>query len=663
MKKTLIITSGPQTNPKDFFNYENLMAIKNANQFSVDVKFVTNNKQSLAQVYNRHFLNPENRGCNIVFIHSDAIISDNLFLEKLERGLEEFDIVGVAGCIPPFDLGRSGGLCTWHNMGMPENRYGSILTYKQKMFGEKFKENDEVYQTVFGPVHRRALLIDGVFIGINVEKCWALTKFDEACPSKYHFYDLLFSLYSNKVGLRVGVIPITVKHCSPGLTKVTDEYMAGNRYFGNILHKEGFLTAPPPDKPDLDSTLKVETAEGMTSNRHKFPVPFMFGRLAKAPVYVPPAGSNIFVKRHMKKGGPIGGNNKEVPNYIHIASDKSGCSWWRLCLIEQLGNYSGRANIFPINTTIDGIAFWDRNFDTVRIQREFSDEELKYYRFLNKLFKDRGYKTKLVWEIDDVVIGDKLPNFNAAKNWFKQPHIQDNMKRIVDLCDHVTVVSEYMRDMYEPFFMGKECRVLENYSHKGWFDGLYDYEKRMRLYEENKKRPRILLAGGGTHFLVGSTHPKDQGDYGAMVKTMIATRKDFKWVFMGHIPAPLEPFVDNGDMEFVPWANLVEYPVKLEQTNAQVLLAPLEPNDFNKAKSNIKERESYYLGRPCVVQDLEPYKTALHKFNTPDEAIDQIKSILKDEQTYGDLCKKYRSLSDGVWLEDVWDSKVVPAYA
>lgn len=662
MKKTIIITSGPQANPKDFFNYENLMAIKNANQLSVEVKFVTNNKYPLAKVYNRHLLNPENRGCNLVFIHSDAVISDFLFLEKLERGLEEFDIVGVAGCIPPYDLSRSGGLCTWHNMGLPENRYGSILTYKQKGFGEKYNENDETYQTQFGPAHKRALLIDGVFIGVNVDKCWSLTRFDENCPSQFHFYDLLFSLYSNRVGLRVGVIPITVKHCSPGLQKLTDDFVAGNEYFGNILHKEGFLTAPPPKKPDLDSTLKVETEEGMTSIRNRFPAPFLLGKLCRTPVYVPPGASNIFVRRRMKGGGPVGGNNKNCPNYVHIASDKSGCSWWRLCLIEQYGNYSGKANVFPINTTIDGTAFWDRNYDTVRIQREFSDEELKYYRFLNRMFKERGYKTKLVWEIDDIVIGEKLPDFNAAKNWFKQPRIQDNMKRIVDLCDHVTVVSEYMKDLYEPFFSGKECRVLENYSHRGWFDGLYDQEKRLRLYEQNKDRPRILLAGGGTHFLVGSTNPKDQGDYGAMLKTIIATRKDFKWCFMGHMPASLEPFVENGDMEFIPWANLVEYPVKLEQTNAQVLLAPLEANDFNRAKSNIKERESYYLGRPCVVQDLEPYKTALHKFKTPDEAIDQIKSILKDEQTYGDWCKKYRSLADGCWMEDVWDKKIVPAY-
>lgn len=663
MKKTIIITSGPQKNPRDFFNYENLMSIQKANEMFVEVKFVTNNQFSLAKVYNRHLLNPENRNCNLVFIHSDAIIADHMFLEKLERGLDEFDVFGVAGCIPPYNIDGNGGLCLWHNMGLPENRFGSILTYKQKPLGEKYKENDETYPTNFGPSHKRALLIDGVLIAVNVEKCWTTAKFDENNPAKFHFYDLLFSLYCNKMGLRVGVIPITVKHCSPGLTKFTDEFFAGNRYFGNILHKEGFLPAPPPEKPNLDSTLRVETQEGLVSTKHRFPVPPFANRLLLDKKFIPEAGSNVFARRRMKKGGPIGGNTKGVPNFVHIASDKSGCSWWRLCLIEQYGNYAQRANVFPINTTIDGTVFWDRNFDAVRIQREFSDEELKYYRFLNRIFKDRGYKTKLIWEIDDIVIGDKLPQFNAAKRFFVQPHIQDNMKRIVDLCDHVTVVSEYMKSLYEPFFMGKECRVLENYSHKGWFDGLYDFDRRMRLYEENKKRPRILLAGGGTHFLVGSTNPKDQGDYGAMIKTFISTRKDFKWCFMGHMPAGLEPFVDNGDMEFIPWANLVEYPVALERTNAQVLLAPLEPNDFNRAKSNIKERESYYLGRPCVVQDLEPYKTALHKFNTPDEAIDQIKAILKDEQTYGDLCKKYRELANGCWLEDVWDDKVLPAYA
>lgn len=669
MKRLLIITSGPQKNREDFFNYNNLMTIKQLNDLFVDVKFVTNNQKSLAEVYNRHLLNPENRESNIVFVHSDAYIRDPNFVEKVSRGLDTFDIVGVAGCIPPFDLNRSGGICTWHNMGLPENRFGKIDTYRQKEFGAKYEYNDPCYRTDFGPTNKRVLLADGVFLGVNVSKVWPLVQFDEKCPAKFHFYDLLFTLLANKRGLSVGVIGMDIVHCSPGLRKFDAEFFAGNHYFGEILHKEGFLPAPPPKKPNIDSQTRVEISDQISIIRTSFPLPIN-RRIPMPPFPVSPGSSTVFVKRSLKHGGKIGKNTDGVPNYIHIPSDQSGCSWWRLCLIDQYGNYSNKANVMDINTMIGrntsmigDTSFWDRNFDAVRIQREFSDEELKYYRYLNRMFHEREYKTKLIWEIDDIVIGKELPKFNAARNFFQQPHIQDNMKRIVDLCDHITVVSEFMKEMYEPFFAGKEIRVLENYSHKGWFDGLYDFDRRMRLYEENKRCPRILLAGGGTHFLVGSTNPSDQGDYSSMIDTIIKTRKDFKWCFMGHIPAGLEPFVDNGDMEFIPWANLVEYPVKLEETNAQVLLAPLEPNDFNRSKSNIKERESYYLGRPCVVQDLEPYKTALHKFNTPDEAIDQIKSILKDEQTYGDLCKKYRSLAKGVWLEDVWDSKVVPAYA
>ncbi len=662
MKKVLIVTSSPKKNREDFFNYENLTNIQRNNDSFVELKFVTGNKQPLAKVYNRYLLNPQYRDYDIAFIHEDAVVDDFLFLEKLQHGLEEFDVVGVAGCIPPFDLQRSGGLCTWHNMCLPENRYGQINTYKPKPVGEKYTVNDEKYRTVFGPTPRRALLIDGVFIGVNVSKCWTLAQFDENCPADFHFYDLLFSLLANKRGLKVGVLGINLNHCSPGLTHPDAQFFEGNRYFGDILHGEGFLAEKMPDKPELGAAEVIETESGLILRRTSVPQPIL-PRLPSPYYFIPEGGSHVVVGRRVKRPGKLTEETKNVKDFVHVNNDKSGCSWWRMCLIDQYGNYSRRANICTITTTIDSTSFWDRNFDALRIQREYSDRSVAYYRMLNRMFKDRGYKTKIIWEVDDVVIGGKLPKFNMAKNFFNQPHIQDNMKRIVELCDHVTVVSEYMRDLYEPFFMGKECRVLENYSHKGWFDGLYDYDRRMRLYEENKKQPRIILAGGGTHFLVGSTNPADLGDYGAMLKTIIATRKDFKWVFMGHIPASLEPFVQNGDMESIPWANLVEYPVKLEQTNAQVLLAPLAPNDFNRAKSNIKERESYYLGRPCVVQDLEPYKTALHKFKTPDEAIDQIKSILKDEQTYGDWCKKYRSLADGCWMEDVWDTKIVPAYS
>lgn len=663
MKRLVIITADKEKNREKFFNFENLMTIKAAHPEEITVKFVTGNTQPLAKVYNRHLLDPSNRDAYMLFLHSDAIINDKLLCEKLERGFEEYDVIGVAGCHHPFSLANSGGLCTWHNMCLPENRYGAINTYKQKPFGSAYSPEDPTFRTYFGQTPARVILIDGVFIAVNVEKIWTDVSFDEHCPAKFHFYDLLFSLMACKFGHKVGVIDISVNHISPGLQKVDKEFAEGNRYFGKILNHEGLMKDEVPERPNLEVVEKLETEEGLECRTDKFPVPPLPDAPVEFPWLIPRKCTRVYITRRLIHGKHLGERTKEVPSFVHVPSDKSGCSWWRLCLIDQYGNYSKRANVATIDTTIDSTSFWDSNFDALRIQREVFDDELRYYRMLNRMFSDRCYKTKMIWEIDDIIIGGKLPEFNLSKDAFSNPKIQDNMKRIVDLCDHVTVVSEYMRDLYEPFFMGKECRVLENYSHKGWFDGLYDYEKRMRQYEENKKRPRILLAGGGTHIKVGSTSLVDQGDYSVMMETIIKTRKDFKWVFMGHMPAPLEPFVENGDIEFIPWVNLVEYPVKLDATNAQILLAPLDPNDFNRAKSNIKERESYYLGRPCVVQDLEPYKTALHKFRTADEAMDQIKSILADEQTYGDWCKKYRSLAEGCWLEDVWDDKVLPAYA
>jgi hypothetical protein len=663
MRKTLIVTSGPQKNREEFFNYDNLMQIQRANDAWVEVKFVTNNSQPLAKVYNRHYKDPANREKYIVFLHSDAIIDDPTFLEKLDFGMSEFDVAGIAGCVPPFSLQNSGGLCTWHNMGLPENRFGAVNTYRPKPVGEKYRYDDPKYRTEYGPAHRRVLMIDGVFIAINVSKCWPIVEFDEGCPSKLHFYDLMFSVLANKVGLRVGVIPVNVNHCSPGLTKVTPDFCDGNRYFGAFLNHEGLMSDRVPDKPSLGMVDCIETEDGIRSFRSGFPIPPMNGGINPPYFFIPDGGAAISVVRRVKRPVALGRQNGGPHDFVHVASDKSGCSWWRLCLVDQYGNYSQKADITPISTTIDSTSFWDRNFEAVRIQREYSDQEVAYYRMLNRMFCDRGYRTKLIWEIDDIVIGGKLPGFNMAKKFFEQPHIQDNMKRIVELCDHVTVVSDYMAKMYEPFFGGKEIRVLENYSHKGWFDGLYDLNRRMRLYEENRKRPRILIAGAGTHMLVGSTSPSDQGDYKHMMQMFVKTRKDFKWVFMGHIPAPLEPFVDNGDMEFVPWVNLVEYPVALEATNAQVLVAPLEPNDFNRAKSNIKERESYYLGRPCVCQNIEPYANAPFRFNTADEAVDHVKYILKDAQTYEGECRAFRDRAKGVWLEDVWDSKVLPAYA
>ena len=90
--------------------------------------------------------------------------------------------------------------------------------------------------TSFGPYPHRAILLDGVFLAIKRE-VFKKVRFDEDCPSKFHFYDLDYTMASHKAGFRNGVSDIYITHESPGLTNFSDEFNEGQEWFLNKWKK------------------------------------------------------------------------------------------------------------------------------------------------------------------------------------------------------------------------------------------------------------------------------------------------------------------------------------------------------------------------------------------------------------------------------------------
>ena len=61
------------------------------------------------------------------------------------------------------------------------------------------------------------------------------------------------------------------------------------------------------------------------------------------------------------------------------------------------------------------------------------------------------------------------------------------------------------------------------------------------------------------------------------------------------------------------------------------MVAPLQVNDFNRAKSDIKFIEGCILGIPCLCQNMETYATAPEqlKFSSIEEFEEKIERILR----------------------------------
>jgi hypothetical protein len=344
-----------------------------------------------------------------------------------------------------------------------------------------------------------------------------------------------------------------------------------------------------------------------------------------------------------------------LPRALNYLADYSGCGLWRLGAAEHLLNFNNRMIVNSLTTMVLDPRFYMSGLCAIKLQRQATPVQKEFVKFL----KEWGGKleAKIIYEIDDIVFHEDIPMFNGCRKAFTDPEIRKSISDIMENCDEILVASEYMRDYYKTKTNNKKVVYIPNYAPKYWFDRYYNETTIMEEYTKNKKRPRILVTGSGTHYdVTGQNGLVD--DYSHVVQAIIDTRKDFEWVFLGGHPVQLRPFIANGDIKFIKWSPLMEFANTINNVHAQVTMAALANNHFNRAKSWIKFTESGHLGIPFVGQKLEPYKDSFHQFVTSDEMIDQIKSVVSDETKYLDNCRKHRNYTDNYWLDDHLDEHI-----
>jgi hypothetical protein len=178
-----------------------------------------NNRQGLAKVYNEFLdLAIKENFEYVMFIHDDVHLEHDP-RPKLEKLFQEFDIVGVAGC----SQAEIKSPALWHIMGggwEGGNLHGAVA----------HGNADKKYMTSFGSYPQRVVMIDGVFMAFN-RKAIEKVRFDEDCPSKFHFYDLCMIASILEKGLKIGVGDVMITHESPGLREFTEDWKAGESYY------------------------------------------------------------------------------------------------------------------------------------------------------------------------------------------------------------------------------------------------------------------------------------------------------------------------------------------------------------------------------------------------------------------------------------------------
>jgi hypothetical protein len=192
--------------------------------YDVPVYYKENNKESLQKSYNEFLDDAYANGVDIAcFVHDDVFINCNDLLHRLQDPAKKYTVFGLAGATTC----KVKEPALWHLMSERQDQRGCVAHGNKELY----------HYTSFGPLPSRSLVIDGVFLGINIKKFNRDVRFDESYPSYFHYYDIDFCLECNKNNVIMGIVDIPIIHSSPGLTNPNKQFYEGQKYFINKWKK------------------------------------------------------------------------------------------------------------------------------------------------------------------------------------------------------------------------------------------------------------------------------------------------------------------------------------------------------------------------------------------------------------------------------------------
>jgi intein/homing endonuclease len=243
-------------------------------------------------------------------------------------------------------------------------------------------------------------------------------------------------------------------------------------------------------------------------------------------------------------------------------------------------NLYNKAVIQDLTTMVLDPRFY-QGIKAVKIQRQATPVQREFVKMLKQLSIQEGFK--LIYEIDDIVFREDIPDYNRNKDAFVSDEIRNSILDIMRMCDEVTVTCDHMRDYFIEKTGNKNTTVIPNYLLKWWFDRYYNLGDLIKKYEKNKKKPVISIFASGTHTdTVNRVNQND--DFAAIVSAVMKTRKDFQWQFYGCFPLTLKPFVDSGEVIYKQWVQLPDFPAAMAESGSQLTFAALQNNNFNRSK-------------------------------------------------------------------------------
>jgi len=227
--------------------------------------------------------------------------------------------------------------------------------------------------------------------------------------------------------------------------------------------------------------------------------------------------------------------------------------------------------------------------DVVVIQRHFPSL-YNQYREIVELARQGG--KPIVYEIDDWLLG--LPEEHPDRlHRFYTPSLLPILEAIIE-ADLVTVPTEALRAQIIP--LNSRVLVLPNY----FDDTLWQFREISHPISENDQ---VIIGYMGT-----PSHRPDIDSLTPVLMEMLHRYPARVQLYFWGIEPPslLQSF---SQVKYFPWHSYCyrEFAEYFQKQNADICIAPLADNPFNRCKSPLKFFEYSALGVPSIFSAIEPY--------------------------------------------------------
>lgn len=186
----------------------------------------------LSAVYNQALEScPSDR--HLLLVHDDVWLHDVFLQQRIHEGLQQADVIGLAGSRGSDPRQPSWGLAFNEQLeGVGWQTGEHTVLSGAVSHGQPAPERaPKVRLSLYGPVPHACDLLDGLFLALDVNTVRTRgVRFDEQFA--FHFYDLDFCATARLRGLQLSTWPILVTHGSGGNFSSPEWRAAAKLYLG-----------------------------------------------------------------------------------------------------------------------------------------------------------------------------------------------------------------------------------------------------------------------------------------------------------------------------------------------------------------------------------------------------------------------------------------------